>query len=122
MNENKKKHTLRNILITLLILCVLGGGGYFGYVKYQEYQEEQAEIARQEAEEKAKEEKLQAEINEALKGVSEEDAAKIPDKSKKSLAWGTSVGQEKVLNNYGILADVNERYGTVNNFVSYWRR
>ena len=113
MNENKQKekHTLRNVLITLLVLCVLGGGGYFGYVKYQEYQEEQVATAE-----------YQEKVDEALKGVSEEDAAKLTDKQLKILAEATNMkGQEKALNNYGIMADMNERYKTVGNFCPLYK-
>ena len=113
MNENKQKekHTLRNVLITLLVLCVLGGGGYFGYTKYLEYQEEQATAAE-----------YQEKVDEALKGVSEEDASKLTDKQLKILAEATNMkGQEKALNNYGIMADMNERYDTVGNYNTFYK-
>ena len=114
MNENKQKekHTLRNVLITLLVLCVLGGGGYFGYVKYLEYQEEQTAATE-----------YQEKVDEALKGVSEEDAAKLTDKQLKILAEATNMkGQEKALNNYGIMADMNERYNTVDNWCDLYKQ
>ena len=111
MNENKtkEKHTLRNVLITLLVLCVLGGGGYFGYTKYLEYKTNQEEIAAEQVEYEEK-------VQEALAGVSEEDQAKLTEKNIKALVGGTSAGQERALNNYGIAADINERMDTVGNY------
>ena len=104
--KQKKKHPIRNTIIVLLVLGILGGGGYFGYIKYQEYQEEQAAATE-----------YQEKVDEALKGVSEEDAAKLTDKQLKNLTNATSkAGQEQALNNYGIMADVNERYNTVGNY------
>ena len=114
MNENKKKHTLRNVLITLLVLCVLGGGGYFGYVKYQEYQEEQAKIAKKQEKEAAeKQEKIDA----MLKGLTEEDIAKLDEKRIASLAGCTTITQQIELNKLGIMISITDEYeGKLNSY------
>ena len=108
MNENKKeKHTLRNVLITLLVLCVLGGGGYFGYIKYQEYQEEQEKIAAKEERQAARQEKVDL----MLEGLSEEDQAKLTEEEIWDIAGYSDLTQSQELIKHGVVLNLSDKYG-----------